>query len=89
MDYLDAAGISTAGIARMFDRFQAYEEDAGVDDIPSMLSSHPASRERAVAAQTRARQGLSPSLDERQWRIVQQACGGADEPAPGDEEQSD
>jgi Zn-dependent protease with chaperone function len=88
MDYLDAAGISTAGIARMFDRFQAYEEDAGVDDIPSMLSSHPASRERAVAAQARARQGLAPSLDERQWRIVQQACGGADEPAPGTEEEA-
>lgn len=78
MDYLDAAGISTAGIARMFDRFQAYEEEAGAGDIPSMLSSHPASRERAVAAQARAREGLSPSLNQRDWRIVQQVCGGAD-----------
>jgi len=79
MDYLDAAGVSTAGIARMFDRFQDYEEEAGVDDIPSMLSSHPASQERALAAQARAREGLAPSLDDRQWRIVQQACGGADD----------
>ncbi|MBL8547424.1 MAG: M48 family metallopeptidase [Hyphomonadaceae bacterium] len=78
MDYLDAANISTGGIARMFDRFQEYEEEAGVGDIPSMLSSHPASRERALAAQARAREGLAPSLTDREWRIVQHACGGAD-----------
>jgi beta-barrel assembly-enhancing protease len=79
MDYLDAAGISTGGIASMFDRFQAYEESAGVSDIPTMLSSHPASRQRAEEARRRARQGLQPSLSDREWRIVQQACGGADE----------
>lgn len=81
MDYLDAAGISTGGIARMFDRFQEYEEEAGAGDIPSMLSSHPASRERAIAAQARAREGLAPSLTDREWRIVQQACGGAEDAA--------
>lgn len=85
MDYLDAAGISTGGIASMFERFQAYEENAGVSDIPTMLSSHPASRERADAARTRARQGLEPSLTEREWRIVQQACGGADTVAAAEE----
>jgi Zn-dependent protease with chaperone function len=78
MDYLDAAGISTGGIARMFDRFEEYAEDEGAGDIPTMLSTHPASRERAVAARARAREGLAPSLNEREWRIVQQACGGAD-----------
>ena len=78
MDYLDAAGISTGGIASMFDRFQEYEERAGVTDIPTMLSSHPASRDRAQVARARARQGLQPSLTDREWRIVQQACGGAD-----------
>lgn len=78
MDYLDAAGISTAGIARMFDRFEAYTEAEGAGDIPTMLSSHPASRERAIAARARAREGLPPSLSARDWRIVQQACGGAD-----------
>ncbi len=81
MDYLDAAGISTGGIASMFDRFQAYEERAGVSDIPTMLSSHPASRQRAEEARARARQGLQPSLSDRDWRIVKQACGGADEVA--------
>jgi len=86
MDYLDAAGISTGGIASMFERFQDYEENAGVSDIPTMLSSHPASRERADAARTRARQGLEPSLTEREWRIVQQACGGADTVSANDEE---
>lgn len=79
MDYLDAAGISTGGIASMFTRLQEYEKEAGLSDIPTMLSSHPASRERAAAAQARARQGLSPSLTDREWRIVQQACGGADD----------
>ena len=62
----------------MFDRFEAYTEAEGAGDIPTMLSSHPASRERAIAARARARQGLAPSLSERDWRIVQQACGGAD-----------
>lgn len=78
MDYLDAAGISTAGIARMFDRFEEYTEEEGMGDIPTMLSSHPASRERAVEARARAREGLQPSLSDRDWRVVQQACGGAD-----------
>jgi len=87
MDYLDAAGISTAGIARMFDRFEAYAEDEGAGNIPTMLSSHPASRERAVAARARARDGLTPSLSESDWRIVQQACGGADTLDEDDEEE--
>lgn len=78
MDYLDAAGISTGGIARMFDRFEDYAADEGAGNIPTMLSTHPASRERAVAARARAREGLAPSMDEREWRIVQQACGGGD-----------
>ncbi|MGD9981729.1 MAG: M48 family metallopeptidase [Hyphomonadaceae bacterium] len=78
MDYLDAAGISTAGIAHMFDRFQAHADDLGVEDIPTLLSSHPASRERAIAARARARDGLAPSLSDRDWRIVRQACAGAD-----------
>lgn len=85
MDYLDAASISTGGIASMFDRIQAYEERVGVSDIPTMLSSHPASRERADAARARARQGLSPSLTEREWLIVQQACAGADDISEEDE----
>lgn len=75
MDYLDAAGISTGGIARMFDRFEDYAADEGAGNIPTMLSTHPASRERAVSARARAREGLAPSMDEREWRIVQQACG--------------
>ena len=78
MDYLDAAGISTAGIARMFDRFEEYAHEESAGDIPTMLSSHPASRERATAARARARDGLAASMTDREWRIVRQACGGAD-----------
>ncbi|MBC7767837.1 MAG: M48 family metallopeptidase, partial [Phycisphaerales bacterium] len=48
LDYLDAAGIDAGGLARLFERL---EEDAqgetGAAAIPTMLSSHPASTERA------------------------------------------
>lgn len=78
MDYLDAAGISTVGIAHLFDRIEEYAKEQGAGDIPTLLSSHPASDERAVAARARARDGLAPSLNDRDWRIVRQACGGAE-----------
>lgn len=81
LDYLDSAGIDTGGLARLFDRFQQVEQDEG-QNIPTLLSSHPATPERAAAARARSRQGLAPSLSDRDWRIVRQACGGSAEPAP-------
>jgi Zn-dependent protease with chaperone function len=89
MDYLDSSGISTGGVATMFDRFQEYEREAGVSDIPTMLSSHPNSRARAETARARARAGLAPSLNDREWRIVQAACGGADDDVAGDGAETD
>jgi Zn-dependent protease with chaperone function len=74
-DYLDAAGISTGGVADLFDRFRAQAEEEG-GDIPTLLSSHPATAARAQAARARARPGLAPSLTDREWRVVQSACGG-------------
>lgn len=72
LDYLDATGIDAGGLARLFDRLA--EEDG---DIPTLISSHPATAERAAAARARSRQGRTPSLGAAQWRIVQSVCGGA------------
>jgi beta-barrel assembly-enhancing protease len=86
LEYLDAAGIGTGGLARMFDRFRDVAEGEG-GEIPTLLSSHPATPARAAAARARARQGLQPSLSERDWRIVRQACGGSAAPPVEDEEE--
>jgi beta-barrel assembly-enhancing protease len=81
LDYLDAAGIDTSGLARMFDRFRDVAETEG-GEIPTLLSSHPATPARAAAARARSRQGLQPSLSDRDWRIVRQACAGSAAPPP-------
>jgi Zn-dependent protease with chaperone function len=86
LDYLDAAGIDSGGLARLFDRFGKVEHE-GAEQIPTLLSSHPATPARAAAARARSRQGLQPSLSERDWRIVRQACGGAAIPSARNEEE--
>lgn len=75
LDYLDAAGIDSAGLARLFDRMRAEAEEHG-GDIPTLLSSHPATAERAAAARARSRPGLAPSLSPGDWTVVRRACGG-------------
>lgn len=82
LDYLDAAEINSAGLAHLFARFRELEEEQGAGEFPTILSSHPATPARAAAAQARAREGLQPSLSDRDWRIVRQACGGSAEPLP-------
>jgi beta-barrel assembly-enhancing protease len=81
LDYLDTAGIDTGGLARLFERFRELETAQG-GEIPTLLSSHPATPRRAAAARARSRQGLAPSLSDRDWRIVRQACGGSAAPLP-------
>lgn len=85
LDYLEAANIDTAGLARLFDRFADQAEEHG-GDIPTLLSSHPATAERAAAARARTRSGLAPSMSEADWRIVRSACGGS--PALTQEEEA-
>ncbi len=75
--YLDAAGIDTAGLARLFERFREMHEEQEAGEIPTLLSSHPATAARADAARARAREGLAPSLNDRDWRTVRLACGGS------------
>jgi predicted Zn-dependent protease len=74
--YLDAAGINPGPIAALFERLSEMMQEREQGEFPTILSSHPANRERAAAARARARPDLPPSLDERQWTIVRQACGG-------------
>ncbi|HRO03215.1 MAG TPA: M48 family metallopeptidase, partial [Terricaulis sp.] len=62
LDFLDAAGVDPGGLARMFDHLRAYERggaDAEADAesqadgrtrVPSLLSTHPDSAERAERA---------------------------------------
>ena len=82
LDYLDAAGIDPGALARMFDRFAQETERKGVENIPTLLSSHPATAERAATARARAHAGLRPSMSDADWRIVRSACGGSPEPRP-------
>jgi predicted Zn-dependent protease len=74
LQYLEASGISSAGLGQLFERMETYIRDQG-GSIPTLLSSHPDSHERADAARARARTGLAPSMTEEEWRIVRSACG--------------
>lgn len=80
LDYLDSAGISSAGLARLFERIEELYEGEG-EAVPKLLSSHPASGSRAAAARARARTGLSPSMTDAEWRTVRTACGGTSAPS--------
>ncbi len=72
LGYLEAAHIDPDALARLFERL---EQEGG--EIPTLLSSHPATAARAAAARARAQAGRQPSLDDAQWRIVRSACGGS------------
>jgi len=72
LEYLAAANIDTAGLARFFDRLSELEHSAG--SIPTMLSTPPATAARAAAARAQARGGLRPSMESADWRQVRLAC---------------
>lgn len=76
--FLDAAGINPGPIAALFERLSEMMQERENGEFPAILSSHPANRERAANARARARPDLPPSLDERQWAILRQACGGGE-----------
>src|SRR5262249_20372636 len=48
-DYMEAAHINPAALARLFDRVAETEHRAGASDIPTLLASHPASAARAAS----------------------------------------
>jgi predicted Zn-dependent protease len=78
LDMLDSAGIDPGPLARLFDRVDAMAAEQGLNDIPTILSSHPNSADRAAAARARARPGSAPSLSDAEWAIVRGACGGGE-----------
>lgn len=86
LDYLDAANIDPAGLARMFDRLRATFEGEDEDEensgerVPALLSTHPDTAERSARARERARPGLQPWLNESDWAIVRAACTAAPTP---------
>ncbi len=80
LQYLAAAKIDAAGFAQLFHRMETLAKALGGDEVPLLLSSHPASAARARAAEAQAGRGLAPSLSDRDWRILRQACGGDPEP---------
>lgn len=85
-DYLERAGLNPAAVARFFDRIAELEHEAGVDDFPTLLASHPASEERAAAARARARPNAPAALTDAEWRIVRSSCGMDPDARPEDEE---
>lgn len=90
LEYLDAAGVNTGPLASLFDRMAELQEEE-IGDIPTILSTHPATAERAAMARARARLRLAPSISARDWAVVRQACGGqADAPpaSPAPSEQT-
>lgn len=81
LDYLDAAGINPAALAQFFDRIAQISGEQTAS-IPTMLSSHPATAERAAAARTRAHPGRGPALSAADWQAVRMACGATPEAQP-------
>lgn len=81
LDYLDAADIDTAGLARMFDHLRTAAEGDVEGAIPALLSTHPDTATRGADARARSRPGLAQPLTEQEWRVVRSACGSGGGPA--------
>jgi predicted Zn-dependent protease len=81
LNYLDGAGIDPGALGRFFDRIAQLQP--GAENIPTLLSSHPATAARAAAARARARSDRAPALSDADWQAVRSACGGQPAPEPG------
>ena len=79
---LDAASVSTAGMAAFFRRIGEREARGGA--LPAWLSTHPDPEARAAAV-TRAgpERAVSPALPAEQWAALRAICGKANPGGPG------
>lgn len=77
LDYLDAAGIDTGGLARMFDHLREEVEGEAGEGIPSILSTHPETTARGADARARSRPELPQPLTDAEWAVVRGVCGRA------------
>lgn len=68
---LARAGISPQGMAAFFDRIDKID-----GDLPSYLSTHPASEERAALARAARTGTTTPALSAEDWRALQSICTG-------------
>lgn len=81
LDYLDDINADPGAFARFFDRIAHITgEDQHASRWATLLSSHPASAERAAAARARAHSG-EPALSPYEWQLVRSACAAENAPA--------
>ncbi|MBA4351411.1 MAG: peptidase M48, partial [Rhodobacter sp.] len=67
---LQRTGIGTEGLAAFFERI----EGMGVD-VPEILSTHPASGNRAEAAREAGGAAAQPVLSDAEWQALKGICG--------------
>ena len=67
---LGRTGIGTEGLAQFFDRIEGMG-----GDVPEILSTHPATGNRAEAARAAASGDVVPVMTDAEWRDLQGICG--------------
>ncbi|PCI38023.1 MAG: hypothetical protein COB46_12315 [Rhodospirillaceae bacterium] len=78
IETLRRANISTAGIARFFERLKDKEDEGkgSFFKMPNMLSSHPSSDVReALAREVQSTSSTGWALSEAQWKNLKAICG--------------
>jgi predicted Zn-dependent protease len=69
-DLLVRTGIGTEGLADFFERIEGMG-----DDLPEILSTHPASGNRAEAARSAGAEATEPVLTAAEWDALRAICG--------------
>ena len=72
-DLLAAAGITTQGLATVFDRFAM--ELGGLPKSLQFFSTHPLSEDRAARIKRRGGAGGGPAMSDADWRAIKAMCG--------------
>ncbi len=72
VDLLNGAGIDGSGLVDFFDRLRK-EKDSGLQDILSVISTHPASGERSDFVRANAT-ASGPAMSESQWTALKAIC---------------
>lgn len=69
---LTASGIGSDGLARFFKSIREME-DKGVH-LPEYLSTHPETRERIAAIESKGSQATAPALSKTEWHALRTIC---------------
>lgn len=69
-DLLARTGVGTEGLAQFFERIEGMG-----GDVPEILSTHPASGNRAEAARAAGGAAERPVLSEDEWQALRSICG--------------